>query len=190
MNSLVVVDGALHVCAFGRFDRHKGWKVDGQDGVGFVHDLRTGRDVLTGLSHPHTPRRRGGRWYVCESTKGSLTELDADGTVLRRAPVRRFTRGLAFVGPWALVGGNAHREQEDDRAEVAVVDLRTFDGGRAHPHALPRGLRHPRRRPRRAPRGVAAGFGANAARAVEQHRAAEPPGRPPARRPPTRRCGW
>ena len=174
VNSLVVVDGALHVCAFGRFDGHKGWKVDGQDGVGFVHDLSTGRDVLSGLSHPHTPRFRGGRWYVCESTKGSLTELDTDGTVLRRAPVRRFTRGLAFVGPYALVGGNAHREQQDDRGEVAVVDLRTF--AVVERIAMPclevyeivvagPGVR----------RGVAAGFGANAARAIEQHRAAERP---------------
>ena len=174
VNSLVVVDGALHVCAFGRFERHKGWKVDGQDSVGFVHDVSTGRDVLTGLSHPHTPRFRGDRWYVCESTKGSLTELDASGRVLRRAGVRRFTRGLAFVGPYALVGGNAHREQEDDRGEVAVVDLRSF--AVVERIAMPclevyeivvagPGVR----------RGVTVGFGANAARAIEQHRGSERP---------------
>ena len=174
VNSLVVVDGALHVCAFGRFERHKGWKVDGQDGVGFVRDLATGRDVLTGLSHPHTPRFRGGRWYVCESTKGSLTELGADGTVLRRAAVRRFTRGLAFVGPFALVGGNAHREREEDRGEVAVVDLRTF--AVVERIAMPclevyeivvagPGVR----------RGLETGFGTNASRAIEQHRGAARP---------------
>ena len=179
VNSLVVVDDALHVCAFGHFERHKGWKVDGQDGVGFVRDLRAGRDVLTGLSHPHTPRWRDGRWYVCESTKGSLTELDADGTVRRRAAVRRFTRGLTFVGPYALVGGNAHRERDEDRGEVAVVDLRTFEV--VERIAMPclevyeivvvgPGVR----------RGAAAGFGANAARAMEQHRAG---GRPADRQP-------
>ena len=180
MNSLVVVDDALHVCAFGHFERHKRWKVDGQDGVGFVRDLRAGRDVLTGLSHPHTPRWRDGRWYVCESTKGSLTELDADGTVRRRAAVRRFTRGLTFVGPYALVGGNAHRERDEDRGEVAVVDLRTFEV--VERIAMPclevyeivvvgPGVR----------RGAAAGFGANAARAMEQHRAgARPADRQPA----------
>ncbi|HET9612063.1 MAG TPA: hypothetical protein VFP06_20780, partial [Acidimicrobiales bacterium] len=58
VNSLVALDGALLVCAFGRFRRHRAWK-DGNDARrGFVHDLRTGRDVLTGLSHPHTPRWR------------------------------------------------------------------------------------------------------------------------------------
>ncbi|HET6954157.1 MAG TPA: DUF4915 domain-containing protein [Acidimicrobiales bacterium] len=174
VNSLTVVDGALHVCAFGRFDRHKGWKGDGVPTTGFVHDLTTGHDVLTGLAHPHTPRRLGGRWYVCESTRGTLTELDLDGTALRRAQVRRFTRGLAVVGPWALVGGNAHRDQDGDRAEIAVVDLRTFAVVERVPmpclevyDILPV--------PPAVVRGLTTGFGANAARAVEQHRSADRP---------------
>jgi len=179
VNSLVVVDGTLHVCAFGRFGRHRDWKADDHEGAGFVIDLDTGRDVLTGLAHPHTPRRRGDRWYVCESTKGALTELDATGAVRRRAVVRRFTRGLAFAGPYALVGGNAHRTEEDDRGEVAVVDLRRFavveripmpclevyDIAVVSPAVV---------------RGAATGFGANASRAVDQHRVPE---RPPDRRP-------
>src|SRR5690606_38336223 len=110
VNSLVAVEGSLHVCAFGRYDRHKAWKRGDESGArGFVHDLGAGRDVLTGLAHPHTPRRRGGRWYVCESSRGTLTEVGPDGAARRRAAIGRFTRGLAFVGPYALVGGNAHR---------------------------------------------------------------------------------
>jgi Domain of unknown function (DUF4915) len=171
VNSLLVDDGALLVCAFGRFDRHKAWKRHARDGAGFVHDLRTGRDVLTGLAHPHTPRRRGDRWYVCESTPGTLTELALDGTVHRRARVDRFTRGLAFVGPYALVGGNAHREMDGDRGEIAVVDLRTFTVVQRIPMpclevydilVVGPGVM----------RAVAAGFGTNAARATEQHRSA------------------
>jgi Domain of unknown function (DUF4915) len=179
VNSLVAVDGGLHVCAFGRFDRHKGWKGDDHDGAGFVHDLRTGRDVLTGLAHPHTPRKRGDRWYVCESTRGSLTELGPDGAVRRRAAVKRFTRGVAFVGPFALVGGNAHREHDDDRGEVAVVDLRTF----AVVERIPMPCLEIYDILTVAPgvvRAVATGFGTNAARAVEQHRSAS---RPADRRP-------
>jgi hypothetical protein len=172
VNSLVVVDGRPHVCAFGRFARHKQWKAGG---AGFVHDLTTGRDVLTELAHPHTPRWRNGRWYVCESAKGALTELAADGRVLRRAAVRRFTRGLAFAGPFALVGGNAHRQEEGDRAEIVVVDLRSWAVVERIPMpclevydivVVGPGVR----------RAVATGFGANAARAVEQHRSASRPG--------------
>jgi hypothetical protein len=179
VNSLTVVDGALHVCAFGRFERHKAWKTAPRKDVGFVLDLASGQEVLAGLTHPHAPRRRDGRWYVCESTPGRLTELDADSRVLRHAPIRRFTRGLALVGDWALVGGNAHRGHDDDRADVAVVHLRSFEVVGRIPLpcleiydilAVPAPLAE----------GVAFGFGANASRAVEQYRSAR---RPAERRP-------
>jgi hypothetical protein len=169
VNSLQVVEGRLHVCAFGRSDRHKGWKLDEQRGTGFVRDVAGERDVLTRLAHPHAPRRVGDRWYVCESTRGALTELDADGRVVRRARIKRFSRGLAVVGRWLFVGGNAHREEPGDRGEIVVLDrddlaiveripmpcLEIYDIV-AVPAALARGL--------------ATGFGANPARAVEQHR--------------------
>jgi len=169
VNSLLVVGGALHVCAFGRFERHKAWKTASRKDVGFVLDLRTGREVLSGLTQPHAPRRRGDRWYVCESTAGRLTELDATGRVSRQVPIRRFTRGLALIGGWALVGGNAHRDHDDDRAEVLVVDLESFEVVERIPLpclevydilAAPSPLA----------RGVALGFGSNASRAVEQYR--------------------
>ena len=117
---------------------------------------------------------------MCESTKGWLTEIDGDGTPRRHARIKRFTRGLAFVGPYALVGGNAHREEEDDRGEIAVVDLRDLAVVERIPMpclevydimAVGAGV----------VRGVRAGFGANASRAVEQHRAlARPDDRRPA----------
>ena len=169
VNSLTVADGRLHVCAFGRFGRHKAWKRGERRDTGFVHDVVAGRDVLSGLAQPHTPRLAGDRWYVCESARGALTELDTAGTVRRRAPVQRFTRGLALVGRWALVGGNAHRDHDGDRAEVVVVDLDRFEVVQrlAMPcleiydiAVVPGALA----------RGVAAGFGTNPARAVEQHR--------------------
>jgi hypothetical protein len=178
VNSLVVVDGALHLCAFGRYDRHRAWKAglteQGGPPAGFVHDLSAGRDRLTGLAHPHTPRHHDGRWYVCESARGELTELDPAGQVLRRVPVRRFTRGLAIIGDWALVGGNAHRRRHSDRAEIVVVDLASFEVVARLPMpclevydilAVPPPLA----------RGLATGFGANPARAVDQHRRAARP---------------
>ncbi|HET6836148.1 MAG TPA: hypothetical protein VFH30_19965, partial [Acidimicrobiales bacterium] len=101
------------------------------------------------------------------------------GRVSRQLSVGRFTRGLALIGGWALVGGNAHRDHDDDRAEVLVVDLASFEIVERIPLpclevydvlATPSALA----------RGVALGFGANAARAVEQHRSAR---RPAERRP-------
>jgi Domain of unknown function (DUF4915) len=168
-NSLVVVDGRLHVCAFGRFDEHKAWKTAPDKRTGFVHDVERGVDVLGGLSHPHCPRLVGDRWYVCESTRGSLVELDLGGQELRRVAIRRFSRGLGLVERWAFLGGNARRSDDDSRAEIFVVDLESFEVVEvvtmpclevydivAVPFALARGL--------------ALGFGSNPARSVEQHR--------------------
>lgn len=182
VNSLVVVDGALNVCAFGRYDRHKAWKDglsrSGGPPAGFVHDLSAGRDRLTGLAHPHTPRHHEDRWYVCESARGELTVLDSVGRVLRRVPVQRFTRGLAIVGQWALVGGNAHRRRAEDRAEIVVIDMDSFEIVSRIPMPC---LEVYDILPVPAPlaRGLAVGFGANAARAVDQQRRA---GRPAERR--------
>ena len=168
-NSLVVVDGRLHVCAFGRFDRHKDWKAEGNKTSGFVHDTVREVDVLTGLGHPHTPRVVDDRWYVCQSTSGELIEYDLTGREQRRLGIRRFSRGLGIVGRWAFVGGNAHRAEPDDRAEIVIVDREDLEivDRIAMPClevydilAVPFELA----------RGVALGFGANPARAVEQHR--------------------
>lgn len=169
INSLVVAEDRLHVCAFGRFDRYKAWKSNGGKASGFLLDTATGRDVLSGLAHPHSPHRVDDRWYVCESTRGELTEYALDGRVLRRVHVGRFTRGLAVAGTWAFVGGNSHRERDHDQAELVVVDRTTF--AVAERIALPCSevydivIVTPQ-----LARAVAVGFGTNAARAVAQHR--------------------
>jgi hypothetical protein len=112
----------------------------------------------------------GERWYVCESSKGTLTELDVSGTVRRRVGIKRFARGLTVLGRWALVGGNAQRGRDDDRGEVVVVDLRTMDV--VDRIALPC-LEVYDIVPVEADlaRGLALGFGGNVARSVDQHRA-------------------
>jgi Domain of unknown function (DUF4915) len=174
VNSLVVVDERLHVCAFGRLDGHKSWKTardarGRRPATGFLHDTTRGCDVLQGLAHPHAPRWANGRWYICESTQGALTELAADGRVLRRVGIQRFSRGLAILGRWALVGGNSHRDADDDRAEIVVVDLRSFTV--VERIAMPcLEVYDIVTAPPELARGLAVGFGANPARAVEQHR--------------------
>lgn len=169
INSLIVVEGRLLVCAFGRFDRYKGWKSEGGKESGFLLDTTTGSEVLSGLAHPHSPRWVDDRWYVCESTRGMVTECAADGQPLRRADIRRFTRGLAVTGRWAFVGGNSHREHDDDRAEVAVVDRATFEVTERIPMPCAE-IYDIMTAPRQLARAVAVGFGVNPARAVAQHR--------------------
>jgi hypothetical protein len=83
------------------------------------------------------------------------------------------------VDGWALVGGNAHRDHDDDRGEVAVVDLETFEVVERVPmpcHEIYDIVPVPTL----LAQGAALGFAGNPARAVEQHRSA---GRGPEARP-------
>ena len=169
VNSLTVVDGRLHISAFGRFDRYKAWRSEAGRTSGFVMDTTSGKDVLAGLAHPHNPIWDGERWYVCESTRGTLTECADDGRIIRRARLRRFTRGMTISGDWAFVGGNAHRQHDDDRADVTVIDLDSFEAVERIPMPCLE-IYDIRVVPPELARGVALGFGANPARAVEQQR--------------------
>ena len=176
---------------------HKGWKADPSETTsGSCTTWPPGATCSPGWPIRTRPGGAVTAGTCASRRRAALTELDAGGGCCARAAVRRFTRGLALVGGWALVGGNAHREHDDDRAEVLVVDLRVVRGRRADPHALPRGLRHPAVPVPACARGVAAGIrrerrpggravpiGAAAARAAARpRRRGGPPG--PARTPP------
>lgn len=60
---------------------------------------------------PHSPRWYDNRLWVLESGKGTLGVVDLDsGSVETIAVMPGFTRGLAFIGPYALVGLSQVRE--------------------------------------------------------------------------------
>jgi uncharacterized protein (TIGR03032 family) len=86
---------------------------------------------------PHSPRWYDGRLWVLESGRGTIGVVDLErGRVEEVARVPGFTRGLAFIGPYALVGLSQVREhvfeglpltaEGIERAcGVWVVDLRS-----------------------------------------------------------------
>lgn len=72
--------GRLLVSAFDRFHTHRGWtEVATREGTGIVFDVRSGRDVMSGLSSPHNPLWIDGGWLVCNSARGELLRLDGKG---------------------------------------------------------------------------------------------------------------
>lgn len=121
LNSLVLADGRLYGCAFGRFEHHRDWIGHRDDGSGIVFDVESGRDVLTGLDCPHHPRRVDGSWLVCNSAQHELLELDDAGRVQRRLELRSWTRGLAVAGDTLFVGESAARDQADTGGEASVA---------------------------------------------------------------------
>jgi uncharacterized protein (TIGR03032 family) len=124
------------VTALGTTDTRDGWRADKPQG-GCILDVASGEFVTRGLSMPHSPRWHDGRLWVLESGTGSLLLVDrASGqrSVVVRLP--GFTRGLAFAGPYALVGLSKIRptsamdgvpiaeQREQLKCGVAIVDLR------------------------------------------------------------------
>jgi uncharacterized protein (TIGR03032 family) len=127
LNSLVVVEGELHVMAFGRFDRHREW-AEGSADRGFVLNLETSREVVNGLSSPHHPRLVNGEWLVCNSGTGELIRVGADGEIGARLALAGWARGLAVLDRALLVGESRGRDEPAGaEATVATVDRATWE---------------------------------------------------------------
>ena len=87
-----------------------GWRDRRADG-GMLIDVATGEAVLRGLSMPHSPRLHDGRLWLLNSGTGELGFVDRDAK--KFVPVAfcpGYARGLAFVGPYAIVGLSLARE--------------------------------------------------------------------------------
>jgi len=137
LNGLAMRDGQpKYVTVLGETDTPGGWREDKAHG-GAILDVATGEVICRGLSMPHSPRWYDERLWVLNSGNGELLEVDPKSgakTVIASLP--GYLRGLAFAGPFALIGlshirekhifgGLPLQEREDSlRCGVAVVDLR------------------------------------------------------------------
>jgi Domain of unknown function (DUF4915) len=94
LNCLLMNDGRLLVCAFGRFTRRRQWTEDLSlsSPIGIVFDLETDEDVLTGLSHPHQARFLDGAWAICNSMTRELLQIDPlTGSVVAKLQLDGYT---------------------------------------------------------------------------------------------------
>lgn len=138
LNGLCIVDDRpRYVTALGESDAPHGWRENKAHG-GIVIDVGNGEILLRGLSMPHSPRWRDGKFWFLESGKGTVATADlATGTVETIVELPGFTRGLAFAGPFAFVGLSQVRESNifggiplvdrvpERRCGVWVIDTRT-----------------------------------------------------------------
>jgi uncharacterized protein (TIGR03032 family) len=99
-----------YVTALARTDVAGGWReLKGTSGV--IVDVETNRVVVEGLSMPHSPRLHSGKLWVLQSGLGLLATVDIEtGRIDPVAELPGFTRGLAFIGRYALVGLSQVRE--------------------------------------------------------------------------------
>jgi uncharacterized protein (TIGR03032 family) len=136
LNGVGTRDGEVrYVTALGRTDVAHGWRENKLDG-GVLLDVPSGEVVAAGLCMPHSPRWHDGRLWVLESGNASLNVVDeVTGQLTRVAQVPGFARGLAFAGPYALIGLSQVRESvfaglpitriPDRSCGMWVVDTRT-----------------------------------------------------------------
>lgn len=105
LNGLAMEGGSpAFVTCVSRSDTIDGWRDRRADG-GVVVEVETGRIVADGLSMPHSPRLHQGQLYVLNSGAGELLRVDrksGEKTVVAFCP--GFTRGLDFIGGYAVVG--------------------------------------------------------------------------------------
>jgi uncharacterized protein (TIGR03032 family) len=101
---------AKYVTALSQTDTPNGWREHKGSG-GVIVDVTNDRIVAKDLSMPHSPRWYDSKLWVLESGKGALAWVDIEsGEVNTVATLPGFTRGLSFIGPYALVGLSQVRE--------------------------------------------------------------------------------
>jgi uncharacterized protein (TIGR03032 family) len=111
LNGMAVRDGRpTYVTALARTDTPHGWR-EHKGTSGVIVEVATNRVVTEGLSMPHSPRWHDGKLWVLQSGLGTLSTVDLDtGEVTQVAELPGFTRGLAFIGRYALIGLSQVRE--------------------------------------------------------------------------------
>ena len=147
LNGLAMADGRpRYVTAVSQSDVVDGWRDKRRDG-GCVIDVVANQIVTTGLSMPHSPRvhpdHPGKLWLLSSGTgEFGYVELNS-GKFVATTFCPGYTRGLAFVGPYAVVGLSRCRENRtfsglpldenlrtknaEARCALHVIDLRTGD---------------------------------------------------------------
>lgn len=111
LNGLAMADGeARYVTAVCRSDIITGWR-DRRASGGLIMDVRDDRMVSEDLSMPHSPRVHDGKLWVLNSGRGELCRVD-EKTGKREVVtfLPGFARGLAFHGPYAIVGLSLPRD--------------------------------------------------------------------------------
>jgi uncharacterized protein (TIGR03032 family) len=148
LNGLALRDGRpAYVTAVSRSDVADGWR-DRRTGGGVLVDVAANEVVLEGLSMPHSPRWHdggdGGRLWLLDSGTGWFGHADLErGRFERMTFCPGYSRGLAFHGPFAVIGLSKPRENRtftglpldeelvrrdaEPRCGLMIVDLRSGD---------------------------------------------------------------
>ena len=128
INCLGVWDAKVVLSAFGEFDSLRGYK-HGSRNRGFVIELESNKKLWEGLSQPHTPAQRDGKYYICNSEERQVLIKGQDSNVLC-LQFDGYTRGIAFSDHFMYVGLSKSRNIPAEAANspfarIVALDLDT-----------------------------------------------------------------
>jgi GT2 family glycosyltransferase len=124
INCLAEFNGEIIFSAFGKFSEDRGYK--GQTlGNGFVASLLSGKELIRGLSQPHSLLVSGGHLYVIDSETGCLNEYDSGFCLKRSLSLGLYPRGLLIRHGVIFVGLSASRNI--DGSTVSSAQLLAID---------------------------------------------------------------
>lgn len=144
LNGLAMENGeAKYVTAVSTTDVHEGWREHRTDG-GVVIDVKKNKVVAEGLSMPHSPRMYKGKLYLLNSGTGEFGWVDVKkGKFNPIAFLPGYTRGLSFIGDFAVIGLSKSRQNKtfsglaldqllkdkktEARCGIQVIDLKSGD---------------------------------------------------------------
>jgi uncharacterized protein (TIGR03032 family) len=111
LNGMAMVNSIpKYVSALSQTNTKFGWR-EKKGVAGVIIDTVTNKVICKGLSMPHSPRWHNKKLWILESGKGSLATVSIEtGEVTTIVTLPGFTRGLNFIGPYALVGLSQVRE--------------------------------------------------------------------------------
>lgn len=109
--SLAWHEEVLYVTTFGIYNEPRGWAGKAAiDKRGALLEVGTGREVISGLATPHTPRRWRDGWLLCESVLGDLVYIPDELSRNRNTiQLGGWCRGVLVDGDTAYVAVSAPR---------------------------------------------------------------------------------
>jgi GT2 family glycosyltransferase/2-polyprenyl-3-methyl-5-hydroxy-6-metoxy-1,4-benzoquinol methylase/glycosyltransferase involved in cell wall biosynthesis len=120
INCLAYWNGDVVYSAFGEFDEERGYKSNSEE-TGFVRTLSEGRELISGLSQPHSLTPDGDRLVLANSGHMEIREYAPDGRLIRAANLGGYTRGICIGADALYVGLSCSRNIEENGRDAAVI---------------------------------------------------------------------
>lgn len=130
LNCLETVGDDIYVAAFGEFEKHREWNLNGCLEKGFIFRLADNIKILNGLSGPHQPRFIDGKWFICDSHKKALRVYNSKEDY-EEIYLGGFTRGFCYDENNIYIGISADRKSKNpseshiiclDRKSLSIIE--------------------------------------------------------------------